>query len=102
MPIESLARPALPQWRIGAVRTADWLVAAAIGSSSIVFSEPAIADLSMLAVIVLLPALGVLRFGAMTLINVTIWLIVAVGIAALLLGYLSLANFIACFHGIFH
>lgn len=56
--------------------------AAAMGTSSIVFSEPAVADMLMAGVIVALPVLGVTRFGNLSLINLALWLVfVALGIA---------------------
>lgn len=58
-------------------------VAVAMGTSSIVFSEPAIADVLMAAVIVGLPLLGVVRFGNVAILNLTLWLVfVALGLAA--------------------
>ncbi|MEQ1651431.1 MAG: O-antigen ligase family protein [Hyphomicrobium sp.] len=59
------------------------VVAAAIGASSIVFSEPAIADALMAVVIIVVPVLGTLRFGKMALVNFAMWaLLVALGLAA--------------------
>lgn len=58
-------------------------VAAAMGTSSIVFSEPAIADVMMAAVIVGLPILGAARFGQLAMLNFALWLVfVAFGLAA--------------------
>jgi len=58
-------------------------VAAAMAASSIVFSEPAVADLLMAGVIVLLPVLGVTHFGRTAILNLGLWLvIVACGLAA--------------------
>jgi O-antigen ligase len=72
-------RPALT---IGAGTLAGFAVAMAMGTSSIVFSEPAVADMLMAAVIVGLPVLGATRFGNLSLINLALWLIfVAFGIA---------------------
>jgi O-antigen ligase len=50
-------------------------VAFAMGTSSIVFSEPALADVLMGAVIVGLPLLGVTRFGNVALLNFSMLLI---------------------------
>ena len=58
-------------------------VATAMGTSTIVFSEPAAADVLMSAVIVGLPLLGVVRFGHATLLNFVLWLVVVgCGLAA--------------------
>jgi O-antigen ligase len=58
-------------------------VAGAMATSSIVFSEPAVADILMAAVIVGLPVIGAARFGSFTLLNLSLWLIfVACGLAA--------------------
>ena len=62
---------------------ASLAVALAVGSSSIVFSEPAAADVLMAGVIVGVPLLGAARFGRMAIANFSAWLaIVALGIAA--------------------
>ncbi|MGD9783107.1 MAG: O-antigen ligase family protein [Hyphomicrobiaceae bacterium] len=62
---------------------ASIVVAAAMASSSIVFSEPAVADALMAAAIVGLPVLGVLRLGRITLLNAALWfVVVGAGIAA--------------------
>ncbi len=50
------------------------LVALAMATSSIVFSEPALADVLMLGVIVGVPALGAARFGRVTVVNLCMWL----------------------------
>jgi len=56
-------------------------VATAIGSSTIVFSEPAPTDVMMLAVIVAIPVLGVARFGRIAVAGFGVWLaIVALGL----------------------
>ena len=58
-------------------------VAGAMATSTIVFSEPAAADILMAGVIVGLPLLGVTRFGHAAILNLTLWLVVvACGIAA--------------------
>jgi len=83
----------LPSQRTGTVAGSDWtisasalagiVVAGAMGTSSIVFSEPAIADVLMGAVIVGLPLLGATRFGHAAILNFTMLLVfVAFGIAA--------------------
>lgn len=51
-------------------------VACAMGTSAIVFSEPAVADVLMAAVIVGLPLLGVTRFGTTAILNTGLWLAV--------------------------
>src|SRR5690606_33008695 len=61
---------------------ASLIVASAMLSSSIVFSEPAVADGLMLAAIVALPVLGAVQFGKSALLNYTLWVaLVALGIA---------------------
>ena len=58
------------------------VVAAALSSSCIVFSEPAIADAMMILVIVMIPVLGVVRFGKAALVNFALLAVfVALGIA---------------------
>jgi O-antigen ligase len=75
---DGLSRPLT----VSSSKLAGIAVAAAMGTSSIVFSEPAVADILMAAVIVGLPILGVTRFGNLTLLNVSMWLIfIAGGIA---------------------
>lgn len=70
-------------WLVSAGTLAAIAVAAAMGTSAIVFSEPAVADILMAAVIVGLPLLGVTRFGHASILNLMLWLIlVACGIAA--------------------
>ena len=70
------------RWTVKAAPVAAAIVAAAVASSTIVFSEPAIADIMMLAVVVLIPTLGVTRFGIVSSLNAAAWLvIVALGIA---------------------
>jgi O-antigen ligase len=71
------------RWIVSANTLAAFAVAGAMGTSSIVFSEPAVADILMAAVIAGLPLLGVTRFGAVTLLNFAAWLVfVALGLAA--------------------
>lgn len=67
-----LAR-ALPL-RLSTSRLASIFVGVAVGASSIVFFEPALADVLMLGVIVALPVLGAVRFGRMSLLNLALWL----------------------------
>lgn len=70
-------------WIVPAGTLAAIAVAAAMATSTIVFSEPAVADVLMGAVIVGLPLLGVVRFGHVSLLNFGLWLvIVACGLAA--------------------
>jgi O-antigen ligase len=70
-------------WVVSASKLAALVVAGAMTTSSIVFSEPAVADLLMAAAIVALPLLGVTRFGTTTLLNFAAWLVfVALGLAA--------------------
>lgn len=58
-------------------------VAAAIGTSTVVFSEPAVADILMAAVVVGLPMIGVVRFGRAAMLNLALWLVmVSLGLAA--------------------
>ena len=66
---------------------AGLFVAVATALSTIVFSEPAIADALMAAVIGLLPVLGVLKFGKAAFFNFAAWLaIFALGFAATMLS----------------
>jgi len=63
------------------------IVAVAMLLSSIVFSEPAVADGLMLIAIVALPVLGAVRFGNAALLNYAMWLaLVALGIAGTMLS----------------
>ena len=63
------------------------IVAVAMLSSSIVFSEPAVADGLMLIAIVALPVLGAVRFGNAALLNYAMWLaLVALGVAGTMLS----------------
>lgn len=58
-------------------------VAGAMGTSTIVFSEPAVADVLMAAVIIGLPMLGVTRFGRAAMLNFSLWLVlVSLGFVA--------------------
>ena len=62
---------------------AGLVVGAAMLSSCIVFSEPAVADALMAAVIVAVPVLGAGRIGGVTLINFLLWVaVVALGVGA--------------------
>lgn len=66
---------------------ASLIIAVAMLSSSIVFSEPAVADGLMLVAIVALPVLGAVRFGKAALLNYAIWLaLVALGVAGTMLS----------------
>lgn len=81
--VPRVAGPAWHRWTVNAHSLAAVIVAAAIGASSIVFSEPAIADALMAVVIIVVPVLGTLRFGKMALVNFAMWaLLVALGLAA--------------------
>src|ERR1044071_4427911 len=80
------AEPASP-WTIRASSLATAIVAIAMLASSIVFSEPAIADALMIGVIAGLPVLGAVRMGSASLINGALWLaIVALGFAGTMLS----------------
>ena len=69
-------RPAISARLIGAI-----LVSLAMVTSSIVFSEPAIADILMLGVIVGVPVLDVGKFGRVTVVSLCMWLaIVGLGL----------------------
>lgn len=68
--------------RVSAGHLAGLLVASAMAMSSIVFSEPAVADALLLVMIFAVPALGAVRFGRITIASFVIWLvIVALGLA---------------------
>lgn len=66
----------LPELRIKASTIAGALIALAMATSSIVFSEPAIADVLMLGVIVGLPILGAIHLGPITATNLALWLVI--------------------------
>ena len=75
-----MQRPA--GWAVSAGKMARVIVAVAMLMSTIVFSEPAIADGLMAVVIVMLPVLGVVCFGRLSLSNFAILAaFVALGIA---------------------
>ncbi|MEQ1578170.1 MAG: O-antigen ligase family protein [Hyphomicrobium sp.] len=58
------------------------LVACALATSSIVFSEPAPADVLMMGVIVGVPVLGAAQFGRVAKLHLALWLVVvALGLA---------------------
>jgi O-antigen ligase len=68
---------------VSAGTLAACVVAPALVTSSIVFSEPAVADVLMLGVILALPLLGVMRPGRNAFAGLIAWsVIVALGIAA--------------------
>lgn len=69
-------------WVVETGSIAAVFVAVAMLTNTIVFSEPAIADMLMLGVIVAVPALGVARFGPVTMLHASAWLVfVGLGIA---------------------
>ena len=79
----AISVPPFHELRVSARGLAACVVGLAIALSSIVFSEPAIADAIMIAVIVTVPVLGVVRFGRMAILNFAMWAaFVAFGIAA--------------------
>ncbi len=81
--IDTHHAPGTSAWTVSARTLAALIVAGAMGTSSIVFSEPAVADVLMVAVIVGLPLLGVTRFGPVSILNLALWLVfVALGLAA--------------------
>ncbi len=82
MPTESTIDRLEPRrLSVSASALAGLAVALAVGSSTIVFSEPAPTDVLMMGVIIGVPVLGVGRSGTITLVNYGIWLaIVALGI----------------------
>jgi O-antigen ligase len=72
----------LPSLTIGAGTLASLLVALAMGASSIVFSEPAVADALMAVVIFAIPVLGAQRLGLTAHTHLILWLfIVGFGLA---------------------
>lgn len=82
-PTQSAQRADRSAWTVPASTLAAIAVAAATGTSAIVFSEPAVADILMAAVIVGLPLLGVTRFGPAAILNAGLWfVIVGLGLAA--------------------
>lgn len=73
-------------WRISRGMLAGALVALAVATSTLVYSEPAPTDVLMGGVIVGLPLLGAARLGPVASFNAAIWLvIVALGYFALLM-----------------
>lgn len=82
MHIERQSGAAGSGWVVETGSIAAVFVAVAMLTSTIVFSEPAIADMLMLGVIVAVPALGVARFGPTTMLHTAAWLVfVGLGIA---------------------
>ncbi|MFA5951623.1 MAG: O-antigen ligase family protein [Hyphomicrobium sp.] len=78
------AAPPLPGLRLRSGALAGFVVALAMGTSSIVFSEPAIADVLMIGVILGVPILAAARLGPVTAASLATWLVfVATGLAAL-------------------
>lgn len=72
------------QWTVRAGTLAALVMALAVGSSTIVFSEPAPTDVLMAGAVVALPLLGAMRLGPVTIFNIALWLaIVALGLLAL-------------------
>ena len=69
--------------QVSAGTLAGFLVALAMGTSAIVFTEPAPADAMMMAVVFAVPVLGVAKFGKMAVVNLALWLgLVGTGLAA--------------------
>lgn len=86
MPTDAAITGSFPA-TIKAGTLAAGIVAVAMATSSIVFSEPAIADATMIFVIAVLPILGVLRFGSASLVNFSMWLaLVALGLAGTMIS----------------
>ena len=87
MPIDQSYARGLAGMQLTPASIAGWIVDAAMLLSTIVFSEPAIADAMMIGVIVAVPALGAGRFGKAALLNMAAWLvIVALGLAGTMLS----------------
>jgi len=81
MPIEAPLGPQHGQIVVGRGALAGLMVALAMAASTIVLSEPAVADVLMAGVIFAVPLLGAARFGMLTTANLAAWLvIVALGI----------------------
>jgi O-antigen ligase len=71
------------QLPVSAGTLAAFVVAPALLTSSIVFSEPAVADILMLAAILAVPLLGVMKPGRNALTGAAVWFaVVALGVAA--------------------
>lgn len=78
-----LAAGGFAKLRIRRDTLAGFIVGAAMLSSCIVFSEPAVADALMAGVIVAVPVLGAGRIGGVSLINFLLWVaVVALGLGA--------------------
>lgn len=70
-------------WVVSRSMLAHIAVAAAMVTSAIVFSEPAIADALMGGVIIAVPVLGAVKFGRVSVVNFAFWAaLVALGLAA--------------------
>ena len=70
-------------WVVSRSMLAHIAVAAAMVTSAIVFSEPAIADALMGGVIIAVPVLGAVKFGRVAVVNFAFWIaLVALGLAA--------------------
>ena len=71
------------EWVVSARTLAHIAVAAAMATSAIVFSEPAIADALMGGVIIAVPVLGAAKFGRVATVNFALWIaLVGLGLAA--------------------
>jgi hypothetical protein len=82
MQASSIGRLPASSLNLKASTLASLIIAVAMLSSSIVFSEPAVADGVMLIAIVALPLLNVVRYGKAALLNYALWLgLVALGLA---------------------
>lgn len=66
----------LPSLTVGAGTLASLLVALAMGTSSIVFSEPAVADAMMAVVTFAIPVLGAQRLGLTAHTHLILWLVI--------------------------
>jgi O-antigen ligase len=83
MHTDALSAPNGLRLRLAAGTAGALVVVPAMLASTIVFSEPAIADMLMMGVILALPIIGVMRPGRAALSGLTAWLvIVALGLAA--------------------
>lgn len=83
MPIRAIAGTPLGGRTVNTKMLANGVVACALVTSAIVFSEPAIADALMGGVIIAIPVLGAARFGKVAIVNFAMWAaLVALGIAA--------------------
>ena len=79
---QAASQPRYAALSFSATTLAAFAMGAAVTLSTIVFSEPAVADALMLCATALLPILGVVKFGKASVLNFAMWFaLVALGVA---------------------